>query len=876
MTTPVKPQPKFSPMPDRGAYDAEWRRKTRPDQADPSSPVTNPFGIATEQPAFRYAMGKIIDAVAYLHVYRVQFGDGTPVMVCTPLASTSLAPHGVRAIGTYVIGSSVLVAISELSFGLIMGAVPSTIVSPDASVPDYVTQASRCGIVVDRVHGAIADLANAAGLADFSSGRPYDGLPSGEQGWITETGIRIFIDSAMAAIATDEQTGLWTFYDGLLRIGGRHLQIYTAGSERLTLDDQGEIHHYSGMTAYPWEQLGRFSPGDPAQEIDPDDYQGSGDKAHLSAWEPLDDRQQPFHRIVTLGGYIGNGRKTMVFLPRADDGLNLYDDQPNKAVFEQQLSHTGRMTIRTAHSMILAKRPAIPAMHRTRVPEDATGDTPDNYRPSGIGENGVEHTIAASVETSDRDSHMQRLAAIDDIMAHTFNHEGLQPLSAHEKDWTLTEESDAAITANETSQPFESLASKHYLDPPKPVTHRVDHRYKDIQFFENGSYLAFTEDGGIVLGCAYGSEIRLCGGEIGIAAPGNVLLQPGRNLVAMPGQDAIIRARHAVDISAGDGDARVSAYRNLQMLGGNSGTGGVLIESKGATAYDYTGKVGEDVVSGGVQIKSAGDVAVWGGDVYLRATKSQGQVAIDAAAGTGSITINADSISRFVRTAVRDVFGPPEQPTNTNLWGDNNLVGGTFRAGASQFGGDVLVSGNIIAVGGHIATEQSGANSGKVGTLAGASLTQAAETARQNRDLAADANDASAAGYDAAFAAGWYAAGRAGNKATLSDAGFSHRTDKQYRTDDWRIWETRWQQRARLKGGAKAWTEHPVQAAGEKTYPFPGRVAWAEREAMRQQDLLLYDVDAGVSKPRTDDAYQTPTLKAATRVTADGNYVLII
>jgi hypothetical protein len=63
----------------------------------------------------------------------------------------------------------------------------------------------------------------------------------------------------MVADRVDEECGVWHFYtDSLTRVAGHNFQLWTSGSEREDVDDEGEVYTVQGYTPYFWEALGAF------------------------------------------------------------------------------------------------------------------------------------------------------------------------------------------------------------------------------------------------------------------------------------------------------------------------------------------------------------------------------------------------------------------------------------------------------------------------------------------------------------------------------------------------------------------------------------------------------------------------------------------
>ncbi len=882
----------FSGLPDRRAYAAEWLAKQQ--VGGLHRPVTDPactgylarnhIGVRAE-----VLFGKVVDFVAYTHCYRVFLEGGHPPVTATPLAQSGLLPFGARQVNTIPLGSSVWVLVHhQLPHALILGVEPDPNVDPRMALSDFVHQAGRCGLRVDRTHSSVLKLNNKGRVTDWSAGRPFDSTGAGEWGAISETGLRVLLDSGMVQLGVDEFTGVSAFYeDQLLRLGGLNLSILSSGGEHEVLHDGAEIHEYKGSTPFPWEQRGALTHGmDPFRDVDYKAYQI--EQPHYSAIEPQHDDQMPFHRRVELGGYLGQGGKRLILVPPSSETYRYGEGDAPLGVFEEQLSLTGRYAVRAAKGVHIAKRIVIPGPKRTMRAEDNRGDTEENYRFAGAVGSGEAHEISGGIETSDEETpHLQEAAGVMDEAARVFNWEGAHPLHYHERDWKLDDESETPFKTGQAKIPFTKLRDAFYLDRPDPVTAVVDHRYGEVEYFPNESYISLLDSGGVVIGDGYGAEIRLAGGHIFLTAPGDVWLKAGRNVNTWAGHDAIIRAKNSWDVSASKGDGRLKAEKNLQVLAGNDsdggGVGAVLIESRAPSRYDYEGKVGEDVQAGGVHIKcSQGELTAWANNIYLRTGGGDiqpGTITLDAGAGTSEIVTNSATFRRYLGSAAVDNFGSSGKVTGVNLYQAefNSLAGQLSIGGYTQVrDGGMTVKGYIGIVGGHISSELASDSQGLVGSLEGTALQATADAITDGDDAQADATKSQVEAWDTLFGKFWYGDKRPGSDAVIKAVGFSFRNEEQYRTSKFRLWEDRWQQVLRLAGGqAGTWKESAVRSGSEETYPYPGQAKWKDEETLLQQDLTLYDQEAGVARPRDPSLYGKPKYKDPTKATPDGNYAVI-
>jgi hypothetical protein len=878
----------------------DWQRKAKPSAA--SAPiddaqghaynVTRNLGIGPE--IYR---GRVVDVIAYAHCYRVLLERNGGVILCMALVSGGLLPIGPHPITSIGPGSEVYVIRPRPgNFGIILGGFPSAMTDPSVALSDFIHQSSRCGLRVDKTHSAPFGTSDHGGIGDFSNGRPFDGMSMGEWGAICETGLRQFLDPFMVQCAVDEATGVFVFYhDQLLRLAGYNTQMFSGGHEVEIYVDQREVHHYDGFTPYPWEQCGALTPSeDPYTENSPKDTQI--DKPYYGAWEPQEDDQMPFHRSLGFRGYLGQGGKRMVMAPPGQ-GPNVYG-QPGAyaALFEENIGLDGRYSLRSSKGLHIVKYAAIPPVKRMKRPEDAGGDNPDNYKFAGVTGSGPDHKVTGQIKPGSDNPHLQQAAGIMDVHSWVFNWLGAHPFHYHEKDWLIKEETDTFAQKVEAPISYGDLAQQFYLKRPDPVTQKIDQRYGDVNYFPNHSYISMNDDGGISIGDGYGAEIRMCGGHIFLTAPGDVWAKPGRNFNVLAGYDACFRANNSMDLSASKNDLRLKAEHNLHLLGGNDGKqGGVLIECKAPGSYGYQNAVGEDVRMGGFQVKvDQGDAVIWATNIYLRTGGGDvkpGFITLDAAAGQQPITLYANTISNYVSGFIADNFGTNGNITTSHVWqaGSNIIGSGCYVNGFGIFDNNVLVKGWVEVVAGHFASELADSFDGKVASMQGLSLFLAyQDLAKAEADAATGVTDA-AQYWQKLFPNYLYADKGAGNDAVITAVHFTFRNPNQYKTNNFKLFEDRWQMMARLAGQTLSkWEEKSITGGSEETMPYPGKKPWKDDSTFMTMDLQLYDPKQGASIPRTksagtdtsprvtEDKYEQPQFKDPQPQPPSSGYMVVI
>lgn len=854
----------------------------------PDRPAADPLASKhLEQNALsRYGQvlyGVVVDAVPYCNWYKVQVEGLRPSLSCTAATGTGLAPMGVREHGMYPPGSRVwLIQHPDDAHGVILGADPYPNLDGQLSLSDDISLASRCGLQADTIHQTLFQEAALASVTDWSCHRPNDSTVAGEKGLLAETGVGWHVDPFMAFLRADENCGVWAFqHDQLLRVAGHNLQVQAAGHERDALDDEGEWNDTSGSTPYPWEALGALQP-DAAVTRTLESETVQSQQPHYRELEPLHDDQQAFYRLQTHEGYLGQGWRQYLTLPPPGDILRYGDESLLPGVLDERRSLDGTYALRSARRVLLAKMPAIPVPKRRRRPEDQTGDTPDNYRAAGQYGSGDTHEITSGLRPGGgAPPHLVRAANLADEHAHLWNWHGDHPFYYHAEDFHLPEESDLA--GQGTPPNFSALSGQQWLDEPPTFAQRVDHRFGQVDYYRSASFFDMLPDGGLVFGDGYGATITLTGGSIILAAPGDVWVQPGRNLQLWPGRDLFGRAGQNIELAAATKSVRIKADEDVQILAGNSGGGAMLLENRAdGVVYENADNIGDDWrSSGSIMLKSRGELTTWSQQLYLRTgggDLQDGDIVLDAGKGRSRIVCQAVSCERYLASFAADYFGSEGEINKLNYYSASLALIDTPLGinGVAGINGELVTAGSIFVTGGHIFTSDAESASGLVPTLQDQSADQANQFLSQLIDE--PENEVRQIGQDdfqQVFTDGVYADGQAGDDQVIQHAYFSFRTTSQYQAGGLILFEARWQAAQRSGGGGAVWEEPAVVAAGQDTYPYPGREAWSEQEALRQVDPQLYDLATGTSRPRDPGTYGDPAHPEARRVPLAGNYIII-
>lgn len=866
-----------------------------------SRPVTDPqnqtsASLHSLNTGPRIAFGIITDSTAVANAYRVQFEKGKQPMVACLNPGTTVSTYGTREINTLQPGTMVGCIIhDQFKHAHIFTVIPPPHISSRNGHTGILHGATRNR--VDEAHKRPLRSEAGGGVISFNAGRPLDSTHAGEVGWITETGLRFMLDSFMGMFGVDESCQLsFHYHDMLCRLAAYQFQHWTACRETESLNDQDETQDWTGYAMYPWEGMGLAARADPTRILSPAQWQL--DEPHYGKMEPLDDYMMPFHREREWHGYLGQGRKHALSAPPVeftDSGDMGSRDTTDTAagartqytayaggagvtaghfpgLYDQFITADGRVCTQAAKGLSFAKRSNIILPVRKRRPEDKNGDTPENYAFSGVVGDGDEHQITGDIETTGEHSGFSRAMGVMDMHAYFFNYAGLHPFFYHKEDYHVYEESESSWTSGTTASTpdFSTLASTTYIDPEDyRKTWNIDHRYGVQQFYTLESGLDFLDDGGVMLYDGYGASIRMAGGAVEISAPGDIWCRSGRNTNIWAGYDAVIRAKHSWDITATEYDGRLKAERNLFQLSGNGGTGGTLIESRGSgPVYDFE-EEGEAVIASGVMIRSVNAPCVtWGQSIYMRTGGpdfSAGPIIMDAGKGEGQISLYGQAVNNFITSGefwhFNTIEGQVDGPTAAITDAVTTLPGVVMIGGELIGNGSAVFDGSVSVTGGYAAVECP-----MVGCLEGDALASVVDIIQQAQNtLETEYPQIGQTFLDNVLQPQFYDAARPGNDDVISKAQFSLRTQENYKTEQFVLYEDRWQQLGRLASQSlPEWNETAVLYRGQATYPYPGKEAFENGGNYIQQELTMFDPQTGRSKDRGDQPdlqgyYAAPT-----------------
>jgi len=619
------------------------------------SPLTTPsadaFGRAGSREATRdnphvLSLGIIRFAVPHLNSYAVLLlSDSDPArqrIVMAKASVTGTLDQGVCHHAAYASGQTVVVRVDPTDGGsIIMGAVPTLTGDLATQFCDLIGPGEPVGVGTSPQYvDFMSAVADRGGVIPAPTDAPPDSLP-GDYTLTSVTGNMLHIDDAMLQFRASEICGLFCFTeDGHTRLSGESLRIESPAMQIEHGTSVSEISLSAAYCIYPWEAMGAVGSG---QSGIVDRYSGE-DSDFLAAGrmylEPTSPDQLPVSRIDEIGGYLGQGICRTVSSPSAG-GLNTATNPVAKVgLSRQQTLIDGSILIESVKQVFIAKTAVIPVFAiEGSLDEIDVEETP--YRFNGQGEAGDPHIVS---QLSSQIPVAAGLAA-DEMYAYLSGWLSLHAGVYHPK-----------VTVRYTGPAFVAPEEVQTLDQADWITPAgiakaqvdVDHRLRDVDVYKILSFFTITESGDLVLQNGLGPSIRITSGGIFIDA-GTVHVQAAKT-ISMTGRTVSVRGYRQVEVASSRGRVLVKAETDLNMLGGNSGVGGVLLESRSRQHLSDWADKPEDSVGSGVMIKGlTSHVTLLGGDVLAKTGPGES----GATAGQIILDCGGESIVQRCTTHVR-------------------------------------------------------------------------------------------------------------------------------------------------------------------------------------------------------------------------------
>lgn len=529
------------------------------------------------------------------------------------------------------VGATVLVFLFECrTQGVVLGQVPTLIEDPDIkdAVVDVIDSAAGVTAFNEDTGQVMKDLNIGGSALNAYQNQPTDAFP-GDKGFINELGIGMGILRTICYLKASELCKIEGFMvDDLLRVVAKNLDVYTGAGDILVRDEAGfltsEIYHAMSH----WESLGAIRKGGV-----PGEYGG------------------PIWRMRTFIGGSGDMKHQFTSIPmigRNKDGDEVVFPQ---GVSERLDSSDGLVVERSIVGGGFVKSRQIPVPERLRKPEDieGAGETAPLIDPEDLSDFNWNFAAHGDVTPQMRDAMAWVMGKQSNARLKPADHDGPNP------DWALQDEADVGLgKGNDGADTDQGGHFREMLDPVMIDASDPTGSTKPRVVRINDCWIFILPDGSITIRDGVGSVVNLTRGHIDVSCSKDVNVTAGRNINFKAGQDINMNARGSIDITAGTGQARLFAKRNVFI---HSEDAGIMMSTNGPGMKSDPSKVGAEFDTSGIILKphADSDVVVQARSMFTQVNK---QFFIGGNAfGTPDIMFEANQVMNKVAQAHWELNG---------------------------------------------------------------------------------------------------------------------------------------------------------------------------------------------------------------------------
>lgn len=539
-------------------------------------------------------VGTVIEVNQQLNCYIVRVGNYPDIRATSlDFVGRSLVNRATSSC-LFGVGAAVYVMMcgsTGNTLGVILGAAPEHFGAITVFGSQELIPASPAGSGLDKISNEALN----SEQNNYNNGRPVDTYP-GDVTILSAFGSGLFVGALQASLRASTECAVECHYvDSLLRLTSYNFEQFSAGADRQFIADCGDYTEIKRGNSYIIESVGGTTQyGIFPKKAGEDRGTAGKPSPDLGKYAPEVIDQVGWWRWLDLSGYLANIKLQFVLVPKLNttrQGAAANTDQDEHAVFREHVDSTGAYSVVSAKSISFIKDCLIPAPKEQYRSDDSRGDKEESIA-SARQENTVnlKDVEIIGVATNDPDAAILYAAASSDLAAFR-THRSLVMFRERKTDWSLKEVDEIDLAG------FRSvLDAQGLINPSTNVSESRMHALlpqigkltvtakEEVSYFASRSMIMMNDDGSIHIQDGYGSSISMRAGCIDISCPGDITLRPGRNLVGFAGDSISAIAGVDVELCGMKGDIRIQADRNVSVLGGNDGKGGVLLESKAVFA----------------------------------------------------------------------------------------------------------------------------------------------------------------------------------------------------------------------------------------------------------------------------------------------------
>jgi len=334
-------------------------------------------------------------------------------------------------------------------------------------------------------------------------------------------------------------------------------------------------------------------------------------------------------RIKNLSGYFGHLVSKFCLRPDPGDSkTRVLGDEPKEAgVSRETIDPSGQYRLSAAGMLTFERTGRIPVPVRTAYPTDKGHDI--SWQPKMLEPFEHDETDPAyrQLELFDRQAYdlKNQYARVDGI-------------DSDDK----SKDPDYYVPQEEDLRPLEDKYDARFFGNGSG-----NETVKLNKFDKRRAGMYIGEDGSVIVRDAWGSEIVMLGGNVSISCAGNVMLLPGKTQLTIAGDDIVQKAQNSIDVHASKHDVRLSAARNMEILGGadeKESPGGVVIESRGRmSVWDGKDK-GESARLSGITLRAVNQRVVLDGQKINIRSRTDTRIISGGDSIDGNVSIGAKTI----------------------------------------------------------------------------------------------------------------------------------------------------------------------------------------------------------------------------------------
>lgn len=338
-----------------------------------------------------------------------------------------------------------------------------------------------------------------------------------------------------------------------------------------------------------------------------------------------DKKPVPYWRVQRREGRHYEGVSDIVVIHDVESDETVYTEKSGQIpVFEHKTRYDGSVSRRTAHSCDSIKSPYIPAVIKgdyEPAKEEEIAEAPDEetfFEDRGL------NKLNLYMSTAGNKNEYKFLRDTDSIGYHIVS----------------TEDIRNTMPAEEEKRTPPTGLQSYPLPPAIEITDPVTG--EKAVYYASSSFITQEADGSILLRDGYGSEIRMCKGNIYISPALDLFLRPGRDLISMAAQNLVLNAQGRLILNTKK-EALVRSSNSMKFVSGTSGTGSLVIDSRAVAS--------ENEVASGLILKSKRNMAlVSGSNMYIGMNSQTSGTRNGVEDTSGTIIIDAGSNGSIVAT----------------------------------------------------------------------------------------------------------------------------------------------------------------------------------------------------------------------------------